>query len=324
MAVPPKPAVFAPHIPPPGVDVDLVSFWQDRPTVTMKTQHVHTNAAQGEGSVESSKRWAEAVPNSNTLPHFQVDRSGRAAMFLPTNRRGIGSTTVRPGSDAWGGLSTEVQADILANGNVREWTIVIETADTGTITDPTISEFTEAQAEKIAVILAYNSIVWPEMSLQYPEVWWGAGTATHTEPFGFPYTTLFNGKICPGSKKKAQMRDLILPRAREIQVTWLAPPPPPPPPDEEIDMYPRLVKFANFKYAVYPDGRKVWLGGSDVPEEEVHAAIAARLQREGKDSTILQMNDDDPHDRAEWKAMGYIAGGRSAQVDRYGFRKPAP
>jgi hypothetical protein len=210
--IPPKPERFAANIPPPGVTRNLVAFNNVRVKITPRLQLVHTNGASKEGNIASAKRWAEANPGSNTCPHFQVDRDGSAGMLLELDRKGIG------------------------NYKAADWSWVIETADTGYLDDPTISEFTGKQAETVAIILAYGAVLY-KIPLAYPATWDGAGTACHTEPFGYPLWTNAKGKICPGQKKKAQMRDLILPRAREIVAAWTAPVPKPdpeqvpPPPD---------------------------------------------------------------------------------------------
>jgi hypothetical protein len=225
MALPPRPPTFAFDLAPPGCEVQFVTFWRDRALLDdgrARLQLVHTNAASREGSIESSWNWAHAKPGQNTIPHYQIDRSGRARKMLPSNRRGIANatSTSAPGYDVY--------------GNVRNWSLAYETADTGTLADPGISAFTEAQVERVATILAYESITAGGgdslgIPLSYPSTWHGAGSACHTEPFTNPYWTLYAGKLCPGAKKKQQVRDLILPRAREIAAAWLPLPP------EEVD-----------------------------------------------------------------------------------------
>lgn len=204
-AVLPTPAIFAPDVPPPGFELKLISFWQSRAVITPRLQLVHTNAAPDEGDVDSAYRWANQQGSDHTIPHFQIDRDGRSAMLLPLNRKGI------------------------ANYKVSDWSIAIETADTGTNADPSISQFTDVQAEKVAQALAYSAIVC-DIPLEYPTAWDGAGTACHTEPFGYPYWTNANGKTCPGPKKKDWVRRYIIPRAVELVAEWTAPPPPVPTP----------------------------------------------------------------------------------------------
>jgi peptidoglycan hydrolase-like protein with peptidoglycan-binding domain len=218
MAIPPKPASFHPEAAPPGVEVKFVTFWQDRPKMPAapRLQLAHTNAAQREGSITSAWNWAHAKPNSNTCPHYQIERDGDARKMLPSNRRGIANSTVNTREGAY--------------GDVSWWSLAYETSDTGTLADPGISAFTDAQMERLAQIFAFEHIVAPTILLEYPTAWHAAGTASHTEPFGWPYWTLYEGKICPGEKKKRQVRDLIIPRAREIVGGWLGAPTPPPNP----------------------------------------------------------------------------------------------
>jgi hypothetical protein len=225
LAIPAKPARFHPELAPDGVEVRFVTFWQDRPRMPAppRLQLVHTNAAAREGSIQASWNWAHARPNSNTCPHYQIDRDGRARKMLPTNRRGIGNATESYAEGAF--------------GDVSWWSLVYETADTGTIADPGISDFTAAQAETLATILAYEAVVSPAIPLAYPVAWHGPGTACHTEPYGHPYWTIEEGKTCPGSKKKASVRGPIMNRAREIWNNWTqAPPPPPPAPPGIVDV----------------------------------------------------------------------------------------
>lgn len=203
--IPPKPAVFTPEAAPVGVGVDYVSFWQSRGFIKPRIQLAHTNAANGQGSIESSKQWAESAPGAHTLPHYQVDRDGRACKFLPTNRKGIANQTV-----------AEYRG---SHGTVQDWSLAYETADTGTIDDPTISDYTDVQAETLATIFAYESIV-HGIPLELPTEWYGSGTASHTDPFGYPYWTNARGKTCPGAKKKARLRSEILLRAQTIVTAW--------------------------------------------------------------------------------------------------------
>jgi hypothetical protein len=206
--IPPKPDTYDPAVPPPGVELDLVSFWEERPKLKPRLQLVHTNAASREGSVSSSKNWAERRTyngTSTTCPHMQFDRNGDVGMFLPADRAGN------------------------ASYKANSFCLSYETADTGTIADPTISAFTDAQIEKLAVVCAYYA--WGEnIPLEYPATWDGTGTACHTEPFAYPLWTNVPGKICPGDKKKAQVRNAILPYARDILAAWTTPP-------QEDDMF---------------------------------------------------------------------------------------
>jgi hypothetical protein len=222
MATPPKPDVFDPETPPPGFEKKLVTFWQERRVITPRLQLVHTNAASGEGSIQSSYNWSmrNTQPGAihgnpkgatyYTIPHFQIDRDGRGALLLPLNRQSI------------------------TNARANPFSIGIETADTGTIADPSISPFTPEQAESVALAFAYAS--WGfGIPLVYPLAWDGAGTACHTEPFGYPYWTSFQGKTCPGPNKKQQITAILV-RAREIVAEWITPTTPTPPAEETDEM----------------------------------------------------------------------------------------
>jgi hypothetical protein len=118
---------------------------------------------------------------------------------------------------------------------VNGWAISYETADSGYKTDPAISAFTEAQLQMLANGVAYCSVLY-NIPLTYPSTWDGTGSACHTEPFAYPYWTNSNGKICPGQKKKTQVRDVILPHARKIVSAWTSttPPKPTPPPTGDV------------------------------------------------------------------------------------------
>jgi hypothetical protein len=228
MPTPAKPAAFTPEGVPVGVLVNLASYWQTRAVITPRIQLCHTNAASGQGSIESSKNWLESAPGVHTLPHYQVDRDGRACKFLPTNRKGIANQTVA----AYRGT----------HGTVQDWSLAYETADSGMIADPTVSDYTDAQAETLATILAYESIV-HGIPLEIPTEWFGSGTASHTDPFGYPYWTNAQGKTCPGAKKKARLRTSILPRSREIRAAWTAPTSPViPPPSEDEEVKAQVIK----------------------------------------------------------------------------------
>jgi hypothetical protein len=210
--IPPRPE-FSPFGAPPGVAVDFTAFkafnssgqtisapwWQTRLVIKPRLALVHTNGASKEGNLASQVNWANSSPN-NTHPHFAVN-APQPTKFVPSDRKGIG------------------------NYRVSDWSIVIETADAGWPTPGNAGGFLYDHAEIVARILAYESIVadllGSSMPLQYPGRWDGAGVGCHTEPFGYPYWTNSSGKACPGATKKAQVRDEILPRARQIRAAWL-------------------------------------------------------------------------------------------------------
>lgn len=220
MTTPPKPATFAPDAAPPGVEYRHVEFARPKLRSPARILLIHTNAARGEGSIESAWNWAHSAPNQRTCPTYQVDLGGGARKMLDSDEDAIANCTINDYQDG--------------HGDVSEWSQAIETADTGTDDDPTISAFTEAQIETIATIVAYEHLVpGNEIPLDTPTEWYGAGVAGHTDPFGYPLWTCKRGKICPGDKKKAQIRNVILPRAREIVAAWRAPADPPQPPEED-------------------------------------------------------------------------------------------
>lgn len=209
--VPPAPTEYSAYGAPPGVVVDLNAYrrngrpwWETRPIIRPRLQLVHTNGAQNESSVQGQVNWGNADPDQNTHAHYLFNRP-RVTKVLPTDRRGIGNATHK---NHRGGY-----------GNVSDWSLVYETADSGTLDDPSISDFLYDHAEMVARVLAYESIV-HDIPLSYPTEWHGAGTACHTEPFGYPYWTIRRGKTCPGFKKKKTVREQILPRARQIRAAW--------------------------------------------------------------------------------------------------------
>lgn len=236
MAIPPKPTLFASNRAPDFVELKLgayktaagATWWESRPVIKPRLVLVHTNGASREGSIESAINVGNAAPYQNTHPHYQVDRN-RAAKLVPTDRKGIGNaTTVAARGD---------------HGNVSDWSLVIETADEGYPTPGEDGGFIGQQVEMVAQILAYESILWG-IPLEYPKAWYSDGTAAHTDPFGYPYWSLYDGKVCPGRTKKQQLRDVVLPLARDIAAAWTAPESPP---DEEDDVKPFLWRPSGYQ-----------------------------------------------------------------------------
>ena len=170
-----------------------ITIWESRLKMHPRLLLVHTNGANGEGSVASAYNWSMAAP-SNTKPHYQVDRSGLAHKFLPSDRVGI------------------------ANYKAALFSLAIETADLGW--GPGMPGdscgFTDPQAEMVAQIIAWESEL-NMFSIATPSSWDGSGVASHTDPFSYPYWTNSIGKPCPGSVKKREVREIIMPRAREIR-----------------------------------------------------------------------------------------------------------
>lgn len=256
--IPPLPPRFGPDAVPVGVEVRFVPFVETRPLIKPNAVHGHTNGASRELDVDDSYNYAVARPGTNTLPHYQVDMThegkARACKFLPTDRRGIGSTTVGKstrypdGRLIWPTLTLNEQQEIEKYGNVRDRTIVIETADTGYLRDPTVSAYDPGQLEMLATIIAFECVVWDIPILFQPD-WMFGGIGSHTDPKGFPFTTIHRGKICPGDKKKTQMRTVIIDRVEEIVKAWTGVPAPLPPPiiNEEDD----VAKLARNKNNIY-------------------------------------------------------------------------
>jgi hypothetical protein len=233
---------FASDLAPPGIEYRPVEFWQDRPVIaTPRSIFVHTMAASVPTSVQSAWNHAHRAPGTNTCPTYAVGlEQGDAAKFLPSDRRSIATTTVQPSSDPaspagkrWASLEPWQQTEILQYGNVRDWSLSIETADTGYLADPAISAFNDWQIEAVATIIAYESHL-NGFPLEFLVRWFGAGVGCHTLPDEYPFTTLYPGKFCPGSKKKAQVQSEILPEARRIITGWFPPPPPPPSGEEPV------------------------------------------------------------------------------------------
>lgn len=236
---------FDPASVPAGCELRLVPFWRDRPLITPRSMLSHTMAARVRSSVASAYRHATAVPGTNTLPHYALglDSSDGCAKFLQTNRRGIANATVtRSTKDSagrliWPTLTDAQRASIDAHGNIRNWSLAIETADTGTDADPTISAFTNYQLEMLVRIYVHEFGGWRIAPVPLSE-WWSAGAATHTDPHGFPFTTIHRGKFCPGSKKKAQFWTIVLPEVASrlhLPTPTPAPAPTPPEDDEMVD-----------------------------------------------------------------------------------------
>jgi hypothetical protein len=169
------------------------TYWENRKIIRPRLLLIHTNGGPSEAHIEAIEGYAMSAQD-NTKPTYQVDRDGRAAKFLPSDRQGIAC----------------YQADPFA--------VSIETADLGYGPgDPgEACGFTPEQAETIARIVAYESELW-DFPIETPVAWNGEGVASHTDPFAYPYWTKYPGKVCPGAQKKLEVRELIMPRAREIR-----------------------------------------------------------------------------------------------------------
>jgi hypothetical protein len=213
MLIRPRPEFFDPALAPPGVEINFHPRWAERPIIDARGMLVHTNGATGIGTVISARNWTLANWGVNAMPHYQCDLDGRAMKYLPSNRKGI------------------------CNAKADWFFLSVETADGGWGPgDPgTNFEFTDAQMETLAHIVAFEAIV-GDYPIIYPVTWDGTGVASHTEPFGYPYWTIVEGKPCPGIAKKAQVRNVLMPYAQRIVDAWttLIPEPiPDPSPDTD-------------------------------------------------------------------------------------------
>lgn len=216
------PTRFVANEAPPGVEVRWLDrpneygfpLWSTRPKIKPRLLLLHTNGASNPGSIESAFNWANQY-NSNTKPHYQVQRDGSAAKMLPSDRKGIG------------------------NYRAADFSLVVETQDLGYGPGKPgeAAGYTEAQRATIVAIVAYESLT-HGIPFVVPTSWDGHGIGSHTDPFGYPYWTNSRGKVCPGAAKKADLHRIIA-EAAELALVWTAPPPiPPPPPIEDDDMTP--------------------------------------------------------------------------------------
>jgi len=308
--VTPKPAIFDPANAPPGVQLKFISFWQQRDMITPRLLLVHTNAASKEGSIDAAYNWANQEGSNHTIPHYQVDRQDNGSGFiarkmLPTNRKGIANQTA-PSVE---GFSTY--------GSVQKFSLAIETADLGYPTPGATEGFTPAQAEMIARIIAYESIVW-KFPIALPDSWHGTGVASHTDPYGYPFWTIAQGKVCPGDAKKKQVREQIIPRANAIKAEWTAPAPAPKPPapdDEGLSMtFSGMWKMPNSTvYAVYlakgsPLGYKIWL-----KDTATRTAFVNLCKVNGWPSDVNICEDADM-----FRAFGPVIGPNAVGFDEWG------
>lgn len=215
---------------PDGVQPHYANGWAQRPLITPRLLLIHTNGASVESTLQAQLNWANAA-HDNTHPHYVVDRKGAAWKTMPSNRKGIAAYQADP------------------------FTLSIETTDLGWPNPGGIIGFTYVQAETIARIIAMESELWG-FPIETPTKWDGAGVASHTDPFTYPYWTKYQGKTCPGPQKKSEVRSIIMPLARELRYGT----PVPPPVQEDNDM----PTFINERSPVVP--RLVGAGsGAPVP-----------------------------------------------------------
>ena len=290
LTIPPEPSVISPEVPPPGWRMKLLPFNDRRRLIDPRIQLVHTNAAAGQGSIESSYNWSmrntwdgyiHGDPQGSkytTIPHGQVDLDGDAAILLELNRQGI------------------------VNARINPYSLGIETADRGWRTDPypTGSYFTEPQMQKIANFFAYVHM-WKKIRLAPPLTWDGNGTATHTSPFAEPYWTIYAGKTCPGLRKKDQTFRIIIPHAQRIVNAWLG----------TTTQVPRVMKYggtpaANWAGWYSTDGGRTKLAISDMAGAR-HLTVTLK----GVDAKTLQP----PKDPWNWTDVSHTTS--VAELNRY-------
>ncbi|MCA9368024.1 hypothetical protein KC887_07255, partial [Candidatus Kaiserbacteria bacterium] len=197
LPIPPRPSYFGPDGAPPGITLMLDAYkrlddgtlWLDsRPFIVPTVGVVHTNAAKGEGTTQSSLNWGRAAPN-NTKPHYNLNFP-TPVKTLATNRRGIANSTslaietlymVRDSSYWTYAIESADMGETRARAAGYNWPIdcgpFLETSIYGHIPIP--------HAELVARIFAYESIVWNHALVVPAKFGRGMqGVVTHTNPFG--------------------------------------------------------------------------------------------------------------------------------------------
>lgn len=226
-----------------GVEAHFVDNWQTRPIVRPRGLLIHTNGASVESTLAAQLRWSNAA-HDNTKPHYVVDRKGAAWKTLPSDRQGI------------------------ANYQADKFFLSIETTDLGWPVPGPACGFSPEQAETVARIVAWESELW-DFPIVTPTRWDGSGVAAHTDPFTYPYWTKYQGKACPGTQKKIEVRSIILPRANAIRHPVVEPSPPEPAPitgADDMPALPRIHKVFDSR-DLLADGRPAFNEGKGIPTE---------------------------------------------------------
>ena len=289
LPIPLTPTYFGPDGAPPGVELQLDAYqtlddgywWlASRPLIQPHVIVVHTNAASREGTVDAAINWGKSSRN-RTKPHYCVNWPW-PTKTLATNKRGIANSTTSTVEAEYGVLDSSF------------WSIAIETADTGTLDDPDISDFlTEStfgtigtpHAEIVARIIAYESIVW-DFPIKMPAEFYDPGVVSHTDPFGYGFFTTVLGKTCPGDKKKATVRNQIIPRAAKIKAAWLGQEEPSMTPyirlvdkdgNEYADQFKTIAMSADSKRRNGEDGAEVLLCRTSLTRAELEAKVGYEL-----------------------------------------------
>lgn len=264
-----------------------MTIWESRPIIQPRLIIIHTNGASGAGSVDSAFNWSMAAPN-NTKPTYQVDLDGRAAKFLPSNRKAIGN-----GTDP-----TKTNGVMAA-----DFSLVIETADPGYGPGKPgeTAGFTSAQAETLLQILQYEAELW-HIDPEYPATWYGSGIACHTEPFGYPYWTIEKGKVCPGTQKKIEIAQHILPtlalRMKQTPNPGPTPGPKPTPGDDDVQVRLLILSDSEAQFLAQTDnqGQALYVtwagpGGAGSKAERAIAAHRSEAKRKGYEKDFEQKGD---------------------------------
>jgi hypothetical protein len=262
-AIPPKPSSFTPQ----GVAPGCRRIPNLYPRVKMGRRVdilcVHTNWAQGEGSIESAVNWSLSAPGVRTYAHYQHDRDGDAAKMLDSDRRGIGT-----GGKAWYWDQFDLPT--------ASWrSLTFETADRGLRTDPDPegSYFSDAQLASLTRDLAYECVVHdiPPVLLPHPT---GRGIVGHCHPFPYPVFTTASGKQCPGHRKYRQLVDVVIPWTAAIVAAWTAttPPPapapaPPPAPLPDLEVPPDMWLIVKTTDGAHYAAKSIRAGALHIPSE---------------------------------------------------------
>lgn len=165
-----------------------------------------------------------ALNNGNdsvTRPHFDIGLDGEIVQMVPINRRG---------ATCW---------------HAEPWTIGIETQDGGYLHgNPDTEPWAEAQVASLAAVAAWvNKVAGISLQRGLPmqpvqmsgATWWqGHGVEGHcashiipgdTRKYEYPQTSKYDGKVCPGHARLAQI-DSIIAAAQVINTPAIPTPPP--------------------------------------------------------------------------------------------------
>jgi len=178
----------------------LLPEWNSQPAITPTTIIDHSIVGSAEGA------WRHFHDNTGIESHFIVGKSGLIWQLMDTGR----------------------QAD--ANLNANRFAVSIETEDDG---DPDTQPWTRAQLATLAWLHNKLVAVHPSIPRRLCPSEAGGGLGYHTL-FGAPSAWTPVAKSCPGTVRKRQWRDVLLPAF--LAGTAPAAPAPPPPPKEH-DMF---------------------------------------------------------------------------------------